>query len=51
MILRKADKNMKALEKEEKGTGDLHLPAESHAQKENLREKDIRADLLVLLKL
>jgi hypothetical protein len=51
MILRKADKNMKALEKEEKGTGDIHLPAESHTKKENLRGKDIQADLLVLLKL
>jgi hypothetical protein len=47
----KADKNMKALEKEEKGTGDIHLPAESHTKKENLRGKDIQADLLVLLKL
>jgi hypothetical protein len=51
LIIRKADKNMKVLEKEEKGTGELHLLAESHTKKENLRGKDIQADLLVLLKL
>jgi hypothetical protein len=32
LIIRKADKNMKALEKEEKGIGKIHLPAESHAK-------------------
>jgi hypothetical protein len=51
LIIRKADKNMKALEKEEKGTEEIHLQAESHTKKENLRGKDIQADLLVLLKL